>query len=221
MKEKRNETIELLWVARFLKLKHPEKFLKCCDRLQKDGIPFHANIVGSGECEDEMKAFVASRGLEKSVDFLGTMPPEKVRETMTKANVFIFNSDFREGWGAVINEAMNGGCAVISSHAPGAPGFMIQHEKNGLVYRDKSFNDLYRQLKKVVTNREACEEIGRNAFETMKTTWNAKHAVENLIILMEALKAGKQPDVASGPCSRAYPIPQWKMYRAIIKGTVK
>ncbi len=221
MKKKRGDKVELLWVARFLKLKHPEKFLHCCNRLKLDGIPFHANIVGSGECEQEMREYVASHGLEDSVDFLGTMSPEQVRETMARANIFMFNSDFREGWGAVINEAMNSGCAVISSHAPGAPGFMFRHGVNGLVYRDKSDQDLYKQLKRVAADKDACEQMGRNAFLTMKTTWNAAHAAESLVKLMEALKAGHAPDIQSGPCSKAYPIPQRKVYRAIIRGKIK
>ncbi len=48
---------------------------------------------------------------------LGAMSPDKVRAYMERADVFLFTSDFNEGWGAVLNESMNSGCAVVASHA--------------------------------------------------------------------------------------------------------
>jgi hypothetical protein len=37
------------------------------------------------------------------------MPPEEVRVHMEQSNIYLFTSDFGEGWGAVLNEAMNSG----------------------------------------------------------------------------------------------------------------
>ena len=34
---------------------------------------------------------------------------------MEKADIFLFTSDRREGWGAVANEAMNSACALVVS----------------------------------------------------------------------------------------------------------
>jgi len=219
--KKRKDVVELLWVARFLKLKHPEKFLECCRRLKAENIPFKARIIGSGdECGDEMHAFVKDNGLTDCVTFLGNMSPKAVREQMVRSDIFMFNSDYREGWGAVINEAMNSGCGVISSHAPGAPGFLIKHGWNGLVYNDKDFEDCYCQIKRLATDRDYCVTLGKRAYETIATTWNAKTATANLIKLMEALKEGIRPDICKGPASIAHVIPQRKVYRKIIKGEI-
>ena len=49
----------------------------------------------------------------------------------------------QEGWGAVLNEAMNSGCACIASHAIGSAGFLIEHGENGFVYRDGDMDDFY------------------------------------------------------------------------------
>ena len=64
IENKQDKVIELLWVARFLKLKHPEKFLKVLKRLKDDGYNFKAKIIGSGECEAQMREFVKTNKLE-------------------------------------------------------------------------------------------------------------------------------------------------------------
>lgn len=218
MEKKRDGRLTLLWAARFMKLKHPEKFLKCCARLKRDGVAFTANIIGSGDEKANMERFVQKHGLSDSVNFLGFIPPEKVRETMEASDIFMFNSDYRDGWGAVINEAMNSGCAVITSHAPGAGPYLIRHGENGLIYKNESFRDLYKNLRKVTDDIHYRENMGRSACRTMTEVWNAKSATENLIILLNALKKGETPDIKSGPCSAARPIPQWRMLKAIRKG---
>ena len=167
MKKKRDDRLTLLWAARFMKLKHPEKFLKCCSRLKRDGVEFTANIIGEGTEESKMKRYVQKHGLSDLVNFLGFIPPDQVREAMEKADIFMFNSDYRDGWGAVINEAMNSGCAVITSHAPGAGPYLIQHGKNGLIYRNSSFKDLYRNLRKATDNLDYRQDMGRKAYQTM------------------------------------------------------
>ena len=53
---------------------------------------------------------------------------------MNEASIFIFNSDRYEGWGAVVNEAMNSGCAVLVSHVCGAAPFLVKQNENGRVY---------------------------------------------------------------------------------------
>ena len=53
---------------------------------------------------------------------------------MEKTGIFLFTSDRQEGWGAVLNEAMNSGCAVVASHLIGAVPFLKKKKKNGLVY---------------------------------------------------------------------------------------
>ena len=37
----------------------------------------------------------------------------------------------QEGWGAVVNEAMNSGCAVVADHMIGAAPWLIRQGENG------------------------------------------------------------------------------------------
>jgi glycosyltransferase involved in cell wall biosynthesis len=64
--------------------------------------------------------------------------PARLREIYAAADVLVVPSiatpTFREPWGLVVNEAMNGGLAVIASDAVGAvAGGLVREGRNGLV----------------------------------------------------------------------------------------
>ena len=105
--ENGNRQVRILWSGRFLKLKHPEYALKIANDLRNSGISFHLDMIGAGETDNELREYVKKHNLEDFVTFKGFLSPAKVREEMDKADIFLFTSDYREGWGAVLNESMN------------------------------------------------------------------------------------------------------------------
>ena len=162
--------------------------------------------------EQELKSLIDKYELNDYVHMLGSMPPDKVRRRMEEANIFLFTSNMQEGWGAVLNEAMNSGCACIASHAIGSTGFLIEHEKNGFVYRDGDNDDLYVKVNKLIENKELREKININAYKTITELWNAEEAARRFLILCECLEKGKETPFETGPCSRAVSISDDKMY---------
>lgn len=177
----------LLWAARMIDWKHPELPLETAGYLKKKGLPFHMDIIGGGAMEERIKAMRAEYGLEAEVSLPGFMPPEKVRTYMEKADIFLFTSDRQEGWGAVANEAMNSGCAVLADHMIGAVPWLIRDGENGLIYRDGRKEELFTLAEKLVTDRELCARLGRNAYRTITESWNAENAAESLMGLCEDL----------------------------------
>ena len=136
---------------------------------------------------------------------LGTMPPEKVREYMELSEIFLFTSDRQEGWGAVLNEAMNSGCAVVASHAIGSVPFLLKNGDNGLIYRSGDINDLYEKVKYLLDNQATRAKLGINAYKTLCNKWNAENAAERFVKLSKALLDGKrEADLfGEGICSGA------------------
>ena len=67
------------------------------------------------------------------------MSPEKVRSVMEKSHIFVFTSSHLEGWGAVVNEAMNSGCAVVANVQAGAVPYLIEQGVNGIAYPRGSY----------------------------------------------------------------------------------
>ncbi len=198
------DRLSIAWCGRFLDWKHPEIAILVADRLKKNGYEFEMNIIGSGAMEMQLRSMIEQRNLENCVNLLGTMSPEEVRGYMEKADIYLFTSDFNEGWGAVLNEAMNSACAVVASHAIGSAPFLIKDGENGFLYPNGDLDAIYDRVVSLINQPQLREKLGRNAYHTITDQWNASVAAERFVQLAEDLLSGKQPTIyTEGPCSRA------------------
>lgn len=195
----------LLWVARFIPVKHPEIPVEIAKRLKADGYTFTLNMIGNGEMEDAIRQKIAEENLTDCVHLLGSMKPEEVRAHMEKSEIYLFTSDRGEGWGAVLNESMNSACAVCASHAIGSVPFLLNDGKNGLIYKDGELDDLYAKVKWLLEHPAERKELSKHAYETMIGEWNAEMAARKLITLAEAVMRGEKAPFPfdSGVCSKA------------------
>lgn len=214
---KKSDTLQLLWAGRFIDWKHPMDVLVLAKRLKENGYVFTLTMAGGGELEDDLKRYVSENGLKECVKFVGFCKPERVRELMKQAHIFFFTSDYKEGWGAVLNEAMNSGCAVIASHAIGAVPFLLKNKVNGLIYRSGHSEELFELTESLIKDTELRERLGAEAYKTIQEEWNPKNAGQALIELCESLIKGKFSFKQSGPLSEAPVIKQRKMYKFLCK----
>ena len=197
-------TNSILWAGRLIDWKHPETAVQVALRLKQAGYKFVLNIIGTGTMEDELKSLILSHGLNDCVKMLGSMSPEKVREYMEQSEIYLFTSNRQEGWGAVLNEAMNSGCAVVASSAIGSVPFLIKDGKSGLIYRSGDIEDLYEKVKYLIDNKERATELGKSAYITLTDLWNAETAAERFIKLVEMIQSGNIYELfEDGPCSKA------------------
>jgi glycosyltransferase involved in cell wall biosynthesis len=194
--------IELLWVARFIPLKHPELAVQLCHELKKKGYEFHLNMIGTGETGDFIRNLIVELNLQECIDILPSMPNSDVHNYMRKANIYLFTSDKREGWGAVLNEAMSNGCAVVASHEIGATPFLIKHNKNGLIFKSCSLSSLLEQTEKLINNQSFRNEISENAYYTLYNEWSPENAASNFLKLAKSFLENRPCIIDSGPCSR-------------------
>lgn len=198
-------TRKILWCGRFLDWKHPEAAIEAVSRLRREGYTLELDFIGMGPMESTMRAMIAQYGLEDCVRLLGSMSPEQVRLHMENAGIYLFTSDRQEGWGAVLNESMNSGCAVIASHAIGSVPFLIKDGVNGLVYADGNTDMLYGKIKFLLENPQEQSRLGMRAYETITREWNARTAAERFLQLSEQmLNDSPETELFSyGPCSKA------------------
>lgn len=198
------QAASLLWCGRLIGLKHPELAVKTAARLRREGVPFTLKIIGTGELEQPLRRMIEEEKLTDCVFLLGSMPPRQVRRQMEQAQIFLFPSDFHEGWGAVVNESMNSGCAVVASHAPGSVPYLIRNGENGLIYENGDDEAFYRKVRYLLEHPRRCRELGAAAYRTITELWNAETAAERLLCLIDELKRhGKCGLYTDGPCSPA------------------
>lgn len=228
----------LLWAARMIDWKHPELALETARYLKSRGLSFHMDMIGGGALEGRVRALRAEYDLEEEVGLPGFVPPAQVREYMERADIFLFTSDRQEGWGAVANEAMNSGCALVVDHMIGAAPYLIEDGENGLIYRDGDKKELFELTEKLVRSRELCARLGRNAYRRITQVWNAENAAAALWELCGRLGLikGKHPGEAAAdkesavktqergncnrrfaPCAPAPVISERKMYALLKK----
>ena len=204
-KSKRNaSTVKILWVARFLQLKHPEQMLQLASQLRSRHVNFSIDMIGVGPEYDKITSAIKTMELENYVHLLGQVPNSKVMEAMRTHDIFCFTSDKNEGWGAVLNEAMSSGCCPVSSIEAGSTPYLIKDGVNGLSFDLKKENDLFEKVLWLIEHSEEREKMSIEAYKTMRDVWSPKNAATQLVKLCEAIQNGDTSFVADGPCSRAF-----------------
>ncbi|MGV8093749.1 MAG: glycosyltransferase [Mangrovibacterium sp.] len=196
--------IQLLWVARFLDWKHPELAVKLAFELKKRGYNFHLNMIGVGAMFERIKKMIEKLDLSDCIFLLRSMSNSDVRNYMIKSNIFLFTSDRNEGWGAVLNEAMSCGCAVVASNEIGAVPFLIKHKQNGLIFKSRSLSSIVEQTEKLLREKSLRDQISNNAHFTMYNEWSPKIATSRFLRLANSMLENQKTTFEQGPCSAAY-----------------
>lgn len=199
--KEKNEKIQIIWVARFIKWKHPEIVIKLAKNLKKQKYNFKIKMLGAGKLEEKIKNTIKKENLDDVIEIVGQVPSNKVKTYMEEANIFIGTSDSSEGWGAVVNESMNAGCAIIANQRMGSVPFLIKHGKNGLMYN--SYKDFEEKLKLVIKDKKLRKDLGKNAYKTITQEWTSQIATNNLLELFTSIIDGKECIVENGPASKA------------------
>ena len=199
--------LKIIWCGRLMSLKRPQRALQLAKILHKAGASFTLDIVGDGEMRPELELQASSLGLSEMVNFIGWQTVAEVNDRMANAHVFMMTSDHREGWGVVINEAINNGCFPIVCDEVGSARWLIQHQRTGLIYRDEDFEQVCNELATLyVANPNAILLQGLQGHQRQTAEWSAQAAADRLVIHAKALLAADdaQKLFEAGPCSTAH-----------------
>lgn len=198
--------LKILFVSRFLIWKHPEIPVLMASELKKRGYDFELNMYGSGPEEQRIKDLIQSLDVADVVRLCGNKPNEQILEEMRRHDIFVFTSDKNEGWGAVVNEAMGSGCAVVASDAIGSVPFLIEDGVNGYTFKNGSVEDITSKVASLLDDPKLCRCLGKRAYETISKVWSPDNAAANLLKLIDGIENGNPYVIPSGPCSQALPI---------------
>ena len=195
----------IVWASRFIDWKHPEIPVIIAERLKNEGYDFSLTLYGKGEMFDEISSLIKEKGLDDKVTLDDSKNSEELRKIMKASSIFLHTADRKEGWGVVINEAMNSGCAVVASHIVGSVPYLIENNRNGMIYEDGNIDDLYGKIKQLLDDPEKVKDMGIKAYNTIVDIWNGRITAERFVDLSNAILNGnKHPDLyEDGPCSRA------------------
>lgn len=195
-----------MWCARFLKWKHPELPIKMAASLKQNGYHFVLDMYGKGPELEKCKKMARELSVDDVVLFKGTLPNEDILRIMREHEIFLFTSDRNEGWGAVLNEAMSNGCAVVASSEIGAVPYLINDGVNGLVFQSKCLESLTKKVSTLLEDKQLRINLSISAQENMRSVWSPNKAVQNLFKCIDDLSSKKATSITTGPCSEAKPV---------------
>ena len=207
--KKENKVVEILYAGRLLYLKNVLDTVKALNLLiKRDIINFHFTIIGDGEQKQEIEDYIQRQSLQMYITILPFMPAEEVRSYMDKADIYVFGSSFYEGWGAVVNEAMDSACAMVVSHAVGSAPYLINDGKNGLIYQCGNVRLLADRLQQLIVDKNYRETLSVSGYNTITKEWTPTIAVERLLKLSKALQDAFDNNhiFENGVCSLAKPL---------------
>lgn len=195
---KKYDKLRIMWCGRMLWWKHPEDAIEVARMLNAKNLDFEMKVIGNGQKRNEIERMVKKYDLQSKVQTYDFMSPTDIRRTMNESNVYLFTSGKQEGWGVVLNEAMNSGCVVIANNNAGSTPYLIQNEINGLVYDGSRIG-----LQKAVDNLLSVDlqTVSEAAFRTIQEMWNPKVASERLICFCDKIMSNEKLNCEEGPCS--------------------
>lgn len=199
-KKQSKEKVQIIWVARYIKWKHPEIVLKLAKNLKKQNYDFEIKMLGTGKLINKINKKISKINLDNVIEVVGQVPSDKVKEYMEEADIFIGTSDKQEGWGAVVNESMNAGCAIVANVRMGSVPVLIKEGENGFTY--KTYDELERKTKKLIENRELRKKIGKNAYTFITEKWTSSIAANNILKLFDSILNGEEFNINEGPASK-------------------
>jgi|BioPla2DNA2_1021312.scaffolds.fasta_scaffold15374_2 glycosyltransferase involved in cell wall biosynthesis len=193
----------IIWVGRLLDWKHPEQAVLLAKFLKDYNIDFKLTMIGgSGNYKNKIDKLINNHKLNNDITLLSNLHFTEVRRLMEESEIFIFTSDFNEGWGAVLNEAMSSACACVASYKAGSVPFLL-NKSNGQIYNSRQ-DDLNNKVLKYIRNKALLDKHSKEAYDTITNLWNYKVAANNFIKFASDLYNKKNPTPSSiGPVSKA------------------
>lgn len=177
----------VLFVGRLVALKGVDDLLRAVSTLRADSISLR--IVGDGAEKDRLVRLAKSLPGLPEVEWVSAMPNKEARASMSRADLLVLPSR-KDGWGAVVNEALMAGTPVVCSSACGAAD-LLREPWLGAVCKAGDVSSLSAALGAwAARGRRTAEERGR------VRTWTAsrisgRSVAEYFQAIMEHLYEGR------------------------------
>ena len=192
-----------IWIGRLIGWKRPELAIEASKILSDKGIKFKTDIYGAGPLEGKLWSLTARHGLESCVALKGNLPNTEILKELEESDALLMTSTRREGWGAVVGEAMGRACYVIGSRESGAVPYLLNGWGDDLIFSHGKADHLAAIMEHIALDPHYRRQKACEAYETIHTGWSACHAAERLLRLVDALQKGNASPFASGVCSTA------------------
>jgi len=184
-----------LYVGRITARKGIKTLLQACAILKKQGYSdYTLLIVGKGDQQDELEAFIKEQDFPEQVNWVGWVDYGSLGAYFQQADIFVFPT-FEDVWGMVVPEAMVFGKPILCSNGAASCELVVEGE-NGYIFDPSNAQELSEKMRIFIDNPDLIESMGESSRQliSQKTPETAAKAyVEVTSFLMgEEVKSVQQ-----------------------------
>jgi glycosyltransferase involved in cell wall biosynthesis len=139
-------------------------------------------VFDGGGRQTELIGLSEQLGVKDKVLFIRSTSDEGLAEVYAACDVFVFPAQIT--WGLAVVEAMAAGKPVIVSHKCGVSE-VIQTNVNGIVVEHAAPEEIAKQAERLMNNPSLRRELGRNAFEYVKSRLSWEKYAEQMESVFE------------------------------------
>jgi glycosyltransferase involved in cell wall biosynthesis len=129
--------LKILYVGQFITRKNILPLIKTYNSRVRNNCELH--LIGSGVLERDVRKYISDISRNRIIVH-GVVPNDKIQFMMCQADYLVLPSSF-DGWGAVVNEALQVGTPCIVSRNAGA-SILIHEGFNGYIFNPADFSTL-------------------------------------------------------------------------------
>jgi glycosyltransferase involved in cell wall biosynthesis len=148
--EKLDGEVNILFSGNLIKKKGILDLLYAFTKLSNEFKNVHLYITGSGNLKETIQNLILKKGIEEKVHLLGFVPYERLKSLYKSADIFVSPS-LEELMSIALLEAMTFKCAIVCSDVSAQE--VIEHGKNGLVFKAGDVEGLYSNLRDLLSNK--------------------------------------------------------------------
>lgn len=171
-----------LYVGTLSKRKGIKDLIEAFDKLKNNG-SWSLILVGEDLENGYYQEIVKKKQLSEKIFFVGPIQGDKMQSYYNSSDVLILPSRF-DGWGAVLNEGMFNGLALIASDQCGAAYHIIDDNRNGFIFKAGNTRDLSSKMQYYVNNSNLLNEHK----EFSKVNYEKYNGLSNKNRLIQALE---------------------------------
>lgn len=183
----KKEDIIVLFVGHLEKFKGIFELLYSFNESKAKNKNLKLLIIGDGSRKNEAEKLVDDLGINKSVFFVGKVPPVEMHNYYHLSDIFILPSYTDAGGPPVVFiEAMASGLPVIGTDVGGIPEG-IADGKNGYIIPPKDSKILSKKIDILANNKELRKRLGQASYKMIiDKSWNIDNKIKLLIKLYKS-----------------------------------
>jgi glycosyltransferase involved in cell wall biosynthesis len=158
-----SDTSTIITVGRFVEQKDYLTAIKSVAKVNTKFRNIRFCIIGFGELEQQIRAWVREEGISDITDIL--INPDNISQYLEKADIYLSTSLF-EGTSNSIMEGMNANLPIVATNV-GDNSYLVKDGENGFLAEKRDVDTLAHHLETLITNKNLRQLFGEKSKEIL------------------------------------------------------